>query len=87
MEANLPQRGAPARDHPDQALQFLDLTTACHRFASSIRQVLPRIHDRQLFADQLAAVYKDVATVWVALDQLETTMDGRNASSASAARR
>lgn len=75
MEWKLRHPGTPTRDHPDQALQFLDLTTACHRFASSIQQALPRLHDRQLTADQLTAVYMVVANARAALDQLESAMD------------
>ncbi|HEX2808622.1 MAG TPA: DUF6192 family protein [Kineosporiaceae bacterium] len=65
----------PTPDHPDRALQFLDLTTACHRFTTSIRQVLPRLHSQQLSADQLTAVQTDIARARVALDLLETATD------------
>lgn len=75
MERKMRHPGTPTQDHPDKALQFLDLTTACHRFASIIQQALPRLHDRQLSADQLTAVYMDVANARAALDQLETAMD------------
>ena len=68
-----PLAATPA--HPDRALQFLDLTTACHRFTTSVRQVLPRLHSRQLSADQLTAIHTDIARAREALDLLETATD------------
>ena len=65
----------PTPAHPDRALQFLDLTTACHRFTASISQVLPRLHGQQLSADQLAVVHTDIARARQALDVLQAATD------------
>jgi hypothetical protein len=71
-----PTRPSPSTaHHPDQALQFLDLTCARHRLVAIVGHVLPRLHGQRLPADQYAVVHTDIARARAALDSLASALD------------
>ncbi len=73
-----PMRPVPSTTttpHPDQALQFLDLTCARHRLVAIVGHVLPRLHRQRLSADQYAEIHTDIAQARAALDSLASALD------------
>ncbi|MFD9190738.1 DUF6192 family protein [Streptomyces phaeochromogenes] len=66
---------APVAQHPDHAIQFLDLITACHNFTVDVERVVPRLRDRRLPEDRRAAIHSCIARTRAVLDVLETAMD------------
>ncbi|WP_328690331.1 DUF6192 family protein [Streptomyces phaeochromogenes] len=75
MDLDCTNSVAPVVKHPDHALQFLDLFTACHSFAADVDRVVPRLRDRRVPEDQRAVIHSHIARTRAVLDALETAMD------------